>query len=195
VGPAQNELDAFDPDPEHHAGVLLEHRANVPRNASAYVLFLVTSHQLDGGISGLRSAFTDVGDAIGAKNLAVWFEDPHDPDRVDIDHSRWYCDQIFNFRKLGLDYDSGPYVVVTSTRPDTWKTADDIVILKLADISQERIVSLLDALVQEIRTEGHAQRTTLLFREVVARLQSAKDKNPDVFRNISVMILGGKPGS
>jgi hypothetical protein len=194
VRSAQAVLDEFDPNPTLHDAILVEPRRAVPRTASTYVLFLVTSRAYDHSLPELRSAFEDLGNAIGGRDLAVWFENPKDPDRVDIDRSKWYCDHVFDFLNLGLDYNSGPYVVITSKRPDEWTRASDLVILKLAGISEPRTIALLNDLEQELRATGQVQRAPLIFKEIEERLLSATDRHPNIFHDIAVMVVGGKPG-
>ena len=59
---------------------------------------------------------------------------------IDVPRSKFYCDL---FR---LNYNDGPYVVVTNVRPDTLSSGKEAVFVKLNNITGERVLRVLNVL-------------------------------------------------
>lgn len=186
----------------------------VSRKYKVYCLFLVPSaewkHKSD-ELKLLREAFLNFGSAIGEGRLAIWFlegsvfptytkvskvgkseelveelvvdERENKPESVDIERSKSYCD------KFGLDYNEGPFVVVTRTRPDLTPPGDETIVLKLHDIDISRAVFILNVLEQDLRTERKTRRHTLVFEEVKQRILTAVDRHGATIKELATILL------
>jgi hypothetical protein len=143
----------------------------IKKGFETYTLFLFPSAEwLDRAqdLDVLRKAYQNFGDAIGEKHLAVWFLDA-DNRTVSIARSKVFCDW------LGLDYNSGPYIITTDVYPELMRANSKPVVIKLYDIPASKVVLILNILEQDLRTERGIRKTTLLFEEVKQRLLTASD--------------------
>jgi hypothetical protein len=99
----------------------------IPRGYESWSLFLVCNpawiiQNQDEGIATLFDQYRTFGDAIGPKNLAIWFwkEPAPEPtaELTDVSRSSEYCER---FKLLPS---KGPYVLVTTQHPDAQEVGD-----------------------------------------------------------------------
>ncbi|MBI3990199.1 MAG: hypothetical protein HY347_11360 [candidate division NC10 bacterium] len=74
-------------------------------------------------------------------------------------------------------------------RPDQIGPGDEIIVVKLAGISPERIVRVLNVLEQDLRRGRHIDTGSLLFEEVKQRILSAVERYADVLKEIGIYLL------
>ncbi|MGA8535676.1 MAG: hypothetical protein WB615_16325 [Candidatus Tumulicola sp.] len=194
---ARDEIDGYDPHPELHDYQALTPSQVVPRKANApYVLFLAPDYGWvkanRSNLTDLHGAFVNFGHAIGGDGLAIWFTQNGDPATIDVARSARYCAQNFHFGShFGLSINSGPYVVITGTRPDQWTTANDVVILKLSGLTQRQIISLLNELEQQLLEGRKVDEGRLLFTEVEYRLTTLAQQHANVLHAMVMFIFKG----
>jgi hypothetical protein len=193
---ARDEIDGYDAHPDLHDYQALTPSQVVPKRANApYVLFLTPEYgwvKANGNnLTDLHGAFVNFGRAIGGNGLAIWFTQNGDPASVDVVRSARYCTQTFHFGSHSLSLNSGPYVVITGTRPDRWTKANDLVILKLSGLTQRQIISLLNDLEQQLLEGKKADEGRLLFTEVEYRLTTLAQQHSNVLHMIVMFIFKG----
>jgi|SRR5579864_2760809 len=172
----------------------------VPRTYNTYAMFLIPSHEWKSrskDLKELHETFLDFGDAIGEMNLAIWFPDglyrPATLKRsekllgtFDIQRNRDYCDRFH------LDYNNGPFIVVTRTRPDLVRDGDEIVVIQLHDIDIPKVTRVLNSLEQDLRNGQEIRKRTLVYEEVKERIQTFVEHNGKTLGTLFVNILGKK---
>jgi hypothetical protein len=161
----------------------------VPKDYKAYALFLFPSTEWreknkHADLQLLHKKFKDFGEAIGDKNAAVWFKG-HSSTTVDVERSKFYC------RKFNLSYNDGPYVLVSKKRPDYLKSDDEIVAIKLSNISTSKIVPILNTLEQDLLINQKINRRKLLFEEIKQRIFTVVE-HIDVEFNLGVVTVKPK---
>lgn len=114
----------------------------IPEGYETYTLFLLPdeewiSNEKNAELRNLFGDYVEFGDAIGQRNLAIWFWKTET--KVDISLSRKYCD------KFDLPY-KGPYIVTSSKHPDSMVALSDYDVLDLNGISSTRITEILKIL-------------------------------------------------
>jgi hypothetical protein len=140
----------------------------VPAGYGSYLVFLNPSREYEGYgdpdyLEPTYTAFKRFGDAIGDTRAAIWFSTPTGFN--DAERARAYCDAV------NLDYDSGPYIVITPIRPDRWVRGTEVFYLRLGGIEPARAVVLLNTLEQQVRT-GTVTELGLLYEELRQRVLS-----------------------
>jgi len=153
----------------------------LPADLESYTLLLIPDDRWrEDRLRSLRDsvwrAFDAFGRAIGEKRIAIWFLD--NDGNVDTVRAKDYCD------RFGLDYNGGPYVVTASKRPDLLKQGDQIVVIKLGEISTERIPAVLNVLQQDLRRGDAIREGTLRFEEVWQRVRTALDAQGGVLKGV-----------
>lgn len=197
---ARDEIDAYDPHPELHDYQNLNPSQVVPnRHNAPYVLFLAPDygwvHANHSDLSELHGAFENFGSALGGDGLAIWFTSGGDFASVDVPRSARYCAKTFHFgSKYALSLNSGPYILITGTRPDQWSNADDVVILKLSGLTQRQVISLLNDLEQQILEGKKPNGGRLLFTEVESRLETLAQQHSKVLQAMIMFVFKG-PGA
>jgi hypothetical protein len=165
------------------AAVVSRGAKKLPSGYKVYSLFLLPSTNWhDEEIRSLRTTFQDFGDAIGSEKAAIWFTNADDS-KPDFVRSKTYCD------KFNLNYDDGPYVVTMKSLPENVRQGDSVVIVKLGGISSERVVSVLNVLEQDLRTEKDTKHRALLFEEIKQRLLTVKDRHGSELKEIATLLL------
>jgi hypothetical protein len=172
--------------------LLLPRLRALPANFESYSLFLIPDaswlgDKFDAYRRSLWSAFSQFGQSIGDKHLAVWFEDHEgNPDYLRSQH---YCDQF------DLNYNDGPYIVTVRKRPDLLGSGDEAVVVRLGGISAERTPLVLNRLSQYLR-RGHGT-SSLVYEEIRQRLITTAERPPDGLRTFlalwNINVPGGKP--
>lgn len=160
----------------------------IPEGFSTYILALIPSPELvDDNLEWqeFRNIFYKMGNSIGEAKAAIWMGTDYsetDPLKsgVDIQRSKYYCDLY------SLDYNNGPYLLVTSKRPDLVTTDDEVVFLKFNNISKDRIIRVMNVLEQNLRTELIIRKRSLILEEIKQRMLSVKDDFRDDLRNIVI---------
>ena len=122
----------------------------IPRNSyRSWALFLVcnpdwVTERRSGDLANLYWAFKRFGDAIGPRNLAVWFwkeqmrvTDPRLGDNVNVARAAAYCSS------LSLIPSRGPFIVITTGHPGADSVPPAHGIFELGDLQPEQIGKLL----------------------------------------------------
>jgi hypothetical protein len=172
LDPIAREVDRAIPCPNCRR-VYLDKRQPVPKGFSTYILALIPSPELAENskwIWDFRKKFDALGDSIGEKNAAIWLGQRYG-ESINIERNKGYCD-LYN-----LNYNDGPYIVVTNKRPDLVSAGDEIIFVKLSNISADRVSRVMNLLEQDLRKERDIRRRILLFEEVKQRLLSAIERN------------------
>ena len=201
ISAARDEVDGYNADPQLHEAITLIPTEAVPIKMNRpYVLFLAPDYawvKANGSnLSFLHDAFSTFGNALGGQGLAIWFSGNGDPAAVDVSRSARYCTTVFHFgSRYHLSLNTGPYVVITGTRPDRWATANDVVVIKLAGISQARTVALLNDIEQQLLENGKINRGSMLFSEVESRLATMAEQHPGFLKAVAMFIFKGVPTS
>ncbi len=112
------------------------------------------------------------------KKGAIWFSE-RTGKTVDLNRSKYYCD------KFKLNYNESPYIVITQKRPDESKERDEIVVVKLSNITTYRVVKILNLLEQDLRNNKKLHQRNLLFEEVKQSLLTTAEKF-----NLKGMVVG-----
>lgn len=166
----------------------------LPDNFTTYALLLIPNAPLEFNDRYnkerllLWRAFKNFGDAIGSRHAAVWLQpdDTYPSLDYDVERSKYFCDQF------QLEYNRGPFVVLTSSRPDLPVTKKESrIVLRLTDLPPSRIVSLLNIVEQDIRKGQEQSRGRLVFEELKGRILSIVEENRDLFRDL---VLETWPG-
>ena len=152
---------------------------SIPNNFVAYSILLFPSIEWNaesnfGNRRKLLETFTAFGESIGDQRAAIWFSGSGVSGSVDIPRSKYFAD------KFELDYNSGPYIVTSSKRPDSLLPGDEVVVIKLGGIQMERVVKILNLLEQDLRTGSTIKNRRLIFEEIKQRLISISDRHPDI---------------
>ncbi|MBV8067328.1 MAG: hypothetical protein JO113_05085 [Candidatus Eremiobacteraeota bacterium] len=195
----RDDIDGYDPHPELHDYTAVGPSQSVPQKKNAsYVLFLapdiawVKNNGKD--LATLHDAFVNFGDAIGGRGLAIWFTKNEDPASIDVAHSAQYCFTVFQFgTRHGLSINGGPYIVFTSTRPDHWTNANDLVILKLSGLTSGQTIALMNKLEQQILEGKKPNQGGLLFSEMEYRLITLEQQHSSIFHTMVMFIFKGVP--
>jgi hypothetical protein len=187
---ARKTIDSYQPDRTQHAFKLVLPRQLVPQGAKLYVLFLAPSSSAwaSSDLSDLRSKFEDLGQAIGAGNLAIWFDAGEDPDQIDTARCRYYFD-TFKLAARGMNADGGPYVVTTAARPDLWSTANDLVVLDLGGVSIARATQILARFGTDLARQTAGKTPALA--QLAAAYKSVVAKNPTAYQSVNSAFLRG----
>ena len=187
---ARKTLDSYETDHTQHAFKLVTPRVLVPRGAKVYVVFLAPSSSAwaASDLPDLRSKFEDFGGAIGAENLAIWFDQNGNPYRLDTARCRYYFD-LFRLAARGMRPEGGPYIVTTSTRPDLWSSANDVVAIDLGGASVARATDILSRLGTDLRrlTAGQAPN----FLRLASQYKTVIEKNPAAYRAVNTELMHG----
>jgi hypothetical protein len=165
--------------------VITRKGTKAPAGYKTYSLFLIPSSDWeakDRDLRGLRTAFQAFGEAIGNQKAALWFSNEDDT-RPDFIRSKDYCDQF------GLNYNDGPYVVTLKSLPEAVKRGDPVIVVKLNGISSDRVVSILNILEQDVRTDKNIREGQLLFEEIKQRLLTVKDRHGSELKDIATLLL------
>lgn len=184
IDPVARDIDEAFEDPMGRK-MFLRKRGSLPTGLNAYVLFLIPSPKLAEDYSSIRllkEQFEELGESIGTKQAAVWLGERYS-NYIDVARSKFYCDL---FR---LNYNDGPYVVVTNVRPDDFSLGEEAVVVKLNDIAPKRILMILNVLEQDLRTEQRARQRALIFEEIKQRLLSIAERHGDDIKEIAVSWL------
>ena len=161
----------------------------LPVGLDSYSLLLLPDTRWRGDelateLQQIWSAFSEFGFSIGDRHVALWFLDLDG--NVDVDRARWYCDRI------GLDYNDGPYVVTSATRPDQLEDREELVVIELDNIEPWRIPSILNLLAEDLRNNRDIRSGRLLWEEVKQTMLTLVVRHgPDVGRLKSFLSLVG----
>jgi hypothetical protein len=156
----------------------------IPSNFKAYSIFLFPSAEWsksdrEDDLKKIREAFSDFGSSIGTKRAAIWFSKSASSITPDIERSKYYAD------RFKLNYNDGPFILTSLKRPDKLTTNDEIVVIKLGSISAKRLLSILNLLEQDLRTDAAIRKRALIFEEIKQRLLSAIDHNPEIAKELA----------
>jgi hypothetical protein len=128
----------------------------IPRGYESWSLFLVCNpawivQNRDEGIATLFDQYRAFGDAIGPKNLTIWFwkEPAPEPtaELTDISRSSEYCER---FKLLPS---KSPYVLVTTQHPDAQEVGDYFFV-SLNGLAPEDSADLLAKLTDQLLVTG-----------------------------------------
>jgi hypothetical protein len=127
-------------------------KAGLPK-AKAYALFLITSsewYEKQSESQQLHKAFLDFGDSLSINQMAIWFSAPKPSLKPDIKRAKFYADN------LKLDYNNGPYVVVTFEPPYLVRPGNRVVVMSLNNMTEDDRIRALNVLQQALRTDPGA---------------------------------------
>lgn len=157
--------------------------APVPVGYPVYVTAIFTSreqkHDQDWFVS-FFTVFANFGHAIGDRKLAVWLGGSG-TGWVDIERGKLYAD------RFGLDYNHGPYIVVTSVRPDLAEQGDEIIYLRFGGIDKDRVIRVMNRLEQDLRRDREISGEALIYEEVKQRFFSSVK----AFKDTALVVLAG----
>jgi hypothetical protein len=150
----------------------------VPRGFKTYALFLIPSATWSepNFREELIVQFQDFGDAIGNERAAIWLKSWNG--QIDFNRSKDYADLFC------LNYNDGPYVIVTSERPDEYKTGDKILLLKMNSISAERLKFVLNAMAQQVRLDNIGLSRVIEYEEIKQRILTFVSKHQDLVSEV-----------
>ncbi len=162
----------------------------LPTDFAAYVLLLIPNQPLEFQDSYNRDrlllwrAFKNFGDSIGSRHSAIWLQTDDAEPSLDYDseRSKRFCD-LFN-----LDYSKGPYLVITKQKPDLPRAAGDKVVIRLTDLTPERIVSVLNLIEQDLRRRQKIHGGRLIYEELKQRILSIAERNRELLKELAVSI-------
>lgn len=128
----------------------------IPEDYESWSLFLICNpawivQHRDEGIGSLFDQYKIFGDAIGPRNLAIWFwkEPALEPsaELTDVSRSSEYCG------KFKLLPSKGPYVLVTTQHPDA-QAVGDYFFISLNGLAPEDSADLLAQLTDQLLVSG-----------------------------------------
>lgn len=135
--------------------------AAIPReNYRSWALFLVCNptwllKEKSAQVENLFENFLGFGEAIGKKNLAVWFwkrqmriVDPSLPQNVDVARGTQYCSA------MKLLPSKGPYVVITKDYPDANAFPRERVVLEIGAMTPSEVTKLMASLADQLLIQG-----------------------------------------
>ena len=157
---------------------------SVPRGYPVYATFLWPSYDSSLNrrrVSAIRRSFRRFGVSIGSKGAAVWFQRPKVS--VDIGRAKSFCD------KLDLSYDRGPYIIVSDRHPDDLDNLNGVILVRLTDLSPQRIVRVLNILEQDLRQGVEVGHEELLFEEIKQRVLSIGERNGSLLKEIFLAVV------
>ncbi len=128
-------------------------------------------------------SFKDFGDAIGERNAAIWFVDHSG--KTDVSRSKEYC------RKYNLSYNSGPYIVVMPKHPDKLTSKDEVVVIRISNISPDKVTPILNTLEEDLLISRRIRRRKLLYEEIKQRIFTVA-QNMEVEFNFGVITVKPK---
>lgn len=184
IDPIAREVDGSIPCP-NCLRLFLPKREPVPAGFKTYTLVLIPSPSLANNSSwllSLKKQFNAFGSSIGEDKAAIWLGTRYGRG-VDVERSKYYCD-LFK-----LNYNDGPYFVTTNKRPDLFSSGDEAIIVKLNNISSDRVLRVLNLLEQDLRQEKEIRKRALLFEEVKQRLLSIVERYGDTVESVVVSWL------
>jgi len=158
--------------------------SHIPVEQKTYSLFLAPSNELKNMsdlIAKLKSVFIDFGESIGDHNAAIWLASDNNIG-IDIQRSKHYSD-IFD-----LDYNKGPYVVVTKSHPDN-DGVHHAVVISLRYVSPKRAIRILNFLEQDIRKERELRKRRLKYEEISQKLLSIAEENGAEIKSFMKKII------
>lgn len=141
--------------------------AELPDGLETYSLFLIPDARwqqsdFEEARSRLWETFHSFGRAIGDTHAAIWFLDQED--NVDVLRSQDYC------RRFNLSYNDGPYLVTVAKRPDLLEPDDEVVVIRMAGIAPDRILTVLNRLSADLRSDGNVATGPLVYEELKQRV-------------------------
>ena len=195
---------------------ICEQKDPIPKGYKTYTLFLIPSSEWstkrqDISEEKLWNNFYDFGRAIGLNNLSVWFVEStkyysyEDIDangttkqipladvyrkiqhikgfNTDIIRCKEYCD------KFKLDYNEGPFVVITEKHPDEC-TEKDIDVVKFNNNSPNKVIRFLNEVERKIRT-GKPRKGVSRFTYVSETLSTWLSEHKEDIIKLASAIKG-----
>ena len=159
----------------------------LPSNYPMYAVFLWpnrdprVNREEKEDVLALWRAFKTFGESIGGRAAAIWFT--RSGNLVDVDRSKYYCDL------LDLDYNRGPYLLVSQHRPDSLTEIVDGVLIRLTDLTPARAVAVLNILEQDIRRDSEIRETKLIFEEIKQRMLSIGERHSSILKEIILSVI------
>lgn len=149
----------------------------------SWIIFLITDFSFleRVNIFNIKESFKNLGKSIFDQHLAVWISDKRG--NPDIEKMRYYC-----YEKFGLDFNHGPYVVITKIHPDERKKDDHFFRLKFYAIDADRISELLNTIAFKIN-ENKIKTLDLFIEEKIALLKSHVSKTLGIPKSIIEKIF------
>lgn len=159
-------ISAIAPLPAHAQAIeeVYTHDSPVPKGYKSWSLFLVCSPewllpQNRDRVRDLYDQFRALGRTIGSENAAVWFWIRRPQwrtdaviDNVDVERGVAYC------QRFKLPPSGGPYVLTTTTYPESASDAADHSALALSGRNSEEIQKLLAALGDQLLMQGASKQ-------------------------------------
>jgi len=138
----------------------------VDSHIDSWILFLISDFAFLKKVNlfEIKETFKNFGESVYDQHLAVWISDKKG--KPDIKKMRYYC-----YEKFGLDFNHGPYIVITKIHPDVRKKNDPFFRIKLYAIDAERICWLLNTIAFSIN-ENKITTMDLFVDEKIALLKS-----------------------
>lgn len=167
-------------------------RQPLPADLASYSVFLFTDSALVSSarpddIKAIHDAFKRFGVAIGQTSGAIWLAKKSDAVLPDVERSKAIADL------LELNYDDGPYVVLSAQRPDLIDAKSSVLVIRLEDIGPERIINVLGVLEQDLRRGLKATDAALRFGQIWQRFRSMAGGGARVaFGDVTIDFIGDK---
>jgi hypothetical protein len=155
--------------------------SELPAGLESYSLFLIPDDRWrDTATASLWDAFLSFSRSIGDNHAGIWFLDQDN--KPDVLRSQEYS------RQFGLGYNDGPFVVTVRKRPDLLEPGDEVVVIRMNGISQDRVLTVLNRLSRDLRS-GDISTGGLVFEEIKQRLMTLATNNPEIIIAIGKMVL------
>jgi len=139
--------------------------AKIPAGYETYTLFFSTDsgygdREAAQRLEALQREFKSFGDSIGARNLAVWVNEPG-LDRLSVSRGKEFADLFARTSRSSLDYNDGPFVVVCDRHPDLFDAASGgveapprAIVLSFRGVSPDRVGEVLNFVEASIRRDS-----------------------------------------
>jgi len=176
---------------------------SVPKDFKTYTFFVTTSPEYVGNnwnevMQALRRNFQVFGDSIGDRNLAVWVNDPGS-DLLSVSRGRYFAERYASAIGTTIDYNGGPYVLVTNVHPDelpeATKYANEeepaVIMIGFNNISPNRVIEVLNALDKHLRYDDKLVAGPIRMEVLWVKIKSWWDDpdNRSLVKDIVIILF------
>lgn len=154
-----------------HLGTSLrDQKQKIPDGFAHYILFISPSHAYvdnnsEDKINILGKAFMNFKKDIGDDNYALWCGPIINKKyKFNVSLSKYFAD------KYKLDYNDGPFIVITNINPDkNDRTGEEVYFIYFSNINPERIVVILNEVERELRTKQNISPHIydVMYRQII----------------------------
>ena len=175
----------------------------IPVGFDTYTLFIDTSYEYADEAAAakleiLNRNFKSFGDSIGDRNLAVWVNEPGS-DRLSISRGKYFADLFSRWADQSLEYSDGPFVILSDTHPDVFKTETrealqeqepTIIVIAFNRISTQDVINVLNHLEARIRRgEISASQTSLYTLWLQMKSWVTQEESRQFLKDITLALI------